>query len=201
MLKQSLSQKLSQKLSPQQIQLMKLIQLPLQDLEQRIKEELENNPALEEENESYDDIDAFANDNDGDGEERVETDDIDIDQYLSDDEIPDYRLKSNNYSADDEQYEVPVTTTTSFYDSLQEQLGWKKLDEESLQLGKYIIGNLDEDGYLRRALHAITDDLAFSVGIMTTEEKLESILKVIQTLDPAGVGARNLQECLSLQLK
>lgn len=201
MLKQSLSQKLSQKLSPQQIQLMKLIQLPLQDLEQRIKEELESNPALEEENDTYEEMDQHANDGESDGEERIETDDIDIDQYLSDDEIPDYRLRSNNYSPDDEQYEVPVITTSSFYDSLQEQLGWKKLDEESLQLGKYLIGNLDEDGYLRRELDAITDDLAFSVGIMTTKEKLESLLKVIQTLDPAGVGARDLQECLSLQLQ
>ncbi|MCH8545274.1 MAG: RNA polymerase factor sigma-54, partial [Cryomorphaceae bacterium] len=102
---------------------------------------------------------------------------------------------------DDEQYEVPVITTSSFYESLQEQLGWKKLDEESLQLGIYLIGNLDEDGYLRRDLDAITDDLAFSVGIITTKEKLESLLKVIQTLDPAGVGARDLQECLSLQLQ
>lgn len=201
MLKQSLSQKLSQKLSPQQIQLMKLIQLPLQDLEQRIKEELESNPALEEENDAYEEMDQYANDGESDEEERIETDDIDIDQYLSDDEIPDYRLRSNNYSPDDEQYEVPVITTSSFYDSLQEQLGWKKLDEESLQLGRYLIGNLDEDGYLRRELDAITDDLAFSVGIMTTKEKLESLLKIIQTLDPAGVGARDLQECLSLQLQ
>lgn len=201
MLKQSLSQKLSQKLSPQQIQLMKLIQLPLQDLEQRIKEELESNPALEEESDAFDEMDTYSNEGESEGEERIETDDIDIDQYLSDDEIPDYRLRSNNYSPDDEQYEVPVITTSSFYESLQEQLGWKKLDEESLQLGIYLIGNLDEDGYLRRDLDAITDDLAFSVGIITTKEKLESLLKVIQTLDPAGVGARDLQECLSLQLQ
>lgn len=201
MLKQSLSQKLSQKLSPQQIQLMKLIQLPLQDLEQRIKEELESNPALEEESDAFDEMDTYSNEGESEGEERIETDDIDIDQYLSDDEIPEYRLRSNNYSPDDEQYEVPVITTSSFYESLQEQLGWKKLDEESLQLGIYLIGNLDEDGYLRRDLDAITDDLAFSVGIITTKEKLESLLKVIQTLDPAGVGARDLQECLSLQLQ
>lgn len=201
MLKQSLSQKLSQKLSPQQIQLMKLIQLPLQDLEQRIKEELESNPALEEESDAFDEMDTYSNEGESEGEERIETDDIDIDQYLSDDEIPDYRLRSNNYSPDDEQYEVPVITTSSFYESLQEQLGWKKLDEESLQLGIYLIGNLDEDGYLRRDLDAITDDLAFSVGIITTKEKLESLLKVIQTLDPSGVGARDLQECLSLQLQ
>jgi RNA polymerase sigma-54 factor len=201
MLKQTLSQKLSQKLSPQQIQLMKLIQLPLQDLEQRIKEELETNPALEEESDVYDEPDDFSSETDGDSEERIETDDIDIDQYLSDDEIPEYRLKSNNYSPDDDAYEAPVVTTSTFYESLYEQLGWKKLSEDDIKLARYLVGNLDEDGYLRRELSSITDDLAFSMGIMTTEEKLHRLLMVIQTLDPAGVGARDLQECLHLQIK
>ncbi len=201
MLKQTLSQKLSQKLSPQQIQLMKLIQLPLQDLEQRIKEELESNPALEEESDTYESQDEFSSDADAESEERIESDDIDIDQYLSDDEIPEYRLKSNNYSPDDDEYEAPVVTTTTFYESLNEQLGWKSLSEEDLKLARYLVGNLDEDGYLRRELSAITDDLAFSMGVMTTEDKLESLLGAIQTLDPPGVGARDLQECLYLQIK
>ncbi|MCC5918238.1 MAG: RNA polymerase factor sigma-54 [Cryomorphaceae bacterium] len=200
MLKQSLSLKLSQKLSPQQIQLMKLIQLPLQDLEQRIKEELEENPALEEE--SYEDEmrDDFGDNDDYDSDNVIESDDIDVDQYLSDDEIPDYRLKSNNYSSDDDQYEAPVVTSKSFYDTLNEQIGWKKLNEEDQFLSRYLIGNLDEDGYLRRDIQSITDDLAFSHGVMTTAEKLNFLLKKVQELDPAGVGARDLQECLSLQL-
>jgi RNA polymerase sigma-54 factor len=204
MIKQSLALKLSQKLSPQQIQLMKLIQLPLQDLEQRIKEELETNPALEEGEDNSDIEEIYANDSeydDRDEEYSRDNEDIDIDQYLSDDEIPEYRLKANNYSADDESYEAPVVTTQSFYDQLNEQIGWRKLSDEDLKLARYLIGNLDDDGYLRRELSAIADDLAFTVGIYTNAEHLEKILLEIQTLDPAGVGARDLQECLRLQLE
>jgi RNA polymerase sigma-54 factor len=204
MIKQSLALKLSQKLSPQQIQLMKLIQLPLQDLEQRIKEELETNPALEEGEDNSDIEEMYANDSeydDRDEEYSRDNEDIDIDQYLSDDEIPEYRLKANNYSADDESYEAPVVTTQSFYDQLNEQIGWRKLSDDDLKLARYLIGNLDDDGYLRRELSAIADDLAFTVGIYTNAEHLEKILLEIQTLDPAGVGARDLQECLRLQLE
>lgn len=181
---------------------MKLIQLPLQDLEQRIKEELETNPALEEGDQEADFEDSFGDDQeDYDNDNSIETDDIDVDQYLSDDEIPDYRLKTNNHSADDDSYEAPVVTTTSFYDSLNEQIGWRKLSEEDIQLARYLVGNLDEDGYLRRELSAIADDLAFSIGVYTSAERLEKLLLEIQTLDPAGVGARDLQECLLLQLR
>ncbi|TVQ79269.1 MAG: RNA polymerase sigma-54 factor [Flavobacteriales bacterium] len=204
MIKQSLALKLSQKLSPQQIQLMKLIQLPLQDLEQRIKEELETNPALEEGEDNSDIEELYANDSeyeDRDEEYSRDNEDIDIDQYLSDDEIPEYRLKANNYSADDESYEAPVVTTQSFYDLLNEQIGWRKLSDEDIKLARYLIGNLDDDGYLRRELSAIADDLAFSIGIYTNAEHLEKILFEVQTLDPAGVGARDLQECLRLQLE
>lgn len=201
MLKQRLTQKLSQKLSPQQIQLMKLIQLPTTALEERIQEELETNPALEEpqqENDHDDDYEVQSEDNDS---ERIEADDINVDDYLSDDEIPDYRLKANNYSADDEEREVPLAGGQSFYGFLMEQLSMRRLSAEERELAEYLIGCIDDDGYIRRELVDIVDDLAFSQNIFTTEENLEKVLKELQQLEPAGVGARNLQECLILQLQ
>lgn len=204
MLKQQLNQKLLQKLSPQQIQLMKLIQLPTQALEQKIKEELEANPALEEVSEDNDpqeeEWEQQENTETEDGE-TIEAEDINVDEYLSDDETPDYRLKANNYSQDDEETKVPITGGTTFTELLMEQIRTSRLNEEDRQIAEFIIGNIDDDGYIRRELRAVVDDLAFTQNIMTTEEHLEKVLQKVQQLDPAGVGARNLRECLLLQLK
>lgn len=204
MLKQQLNQKLLQKLSPQQIQLMKLIQLPTQALEQKIKEELEANPALEEVSEDNDpqeeEWEQQENTETEDGE-TIEAEDINVDEYLSDDETPDYRLKANNYSQDDEETKVPITGGTTFTELLMEQIRTSRLNEEDRQIAEFIIGNIDDDGYIRRELRAVVDDLAFTQNIMTTEEHLEKVLQKVQQLDPPGVGARNLRECLLLQLE
>jgi RNA polymerase sigma-54 factor len=203
MLKQHLQFKLSQKLSPQQIQLMKLIQLPTQAFEQRLKQELEENPALEggkEDIESdYDsDFDNSTDEfNDGDS---INTDDINVDEYLSDDEIPDYRTQANNYSADDEEKTVPYAAGTSFTQSLIDQLNTYRLSDEEHDIAEFLVGSVDDSGYIRRSLSDIMDDLAFTQNIYTTEDKIEHVLKIVHQLDPAGVGARNLQECLSIQL-
>jgi RNA polymerase sigma-54 factor len=203
MLKQHLQFKLSQKLSPQQIQLMKLIQLPTQAFEQRLKQELEENPALEggkEEIESdYDsDLDNSTDDfNDGDS---INSDDINVDEYLSDDEVPDYRTQANNYSADDEEKTVPYAAGTSFTQSLIDQLNTYRLTDEEHDIAEFLVGSVDDSGYIRRSLSDIMDDLAFTQNIYTTEDKIEHVLKLVHQLDPAGVGARNLQECLSIQL-
>lgn len=204
MLKQQLNFKLSQKLSPQQIQLMKLIQLPTLAFEQRISEELEENPALEggKETEENDDYDSdFNNEDYDDGNERIEADDINIDEYLSDDDTPSYKLNANNYSADDEEKQIPYAAGTSFTEYLQSQLNTFSLDEEESEIAQFLIGSIDESGYLRRPVSDILDDLAFTQNVYTTEEKIEKVLKIVQDLDPAGVGARNLQECLLLQLE
>ncbi|MCF8274181.1 MAG: RNA polymerase factor sigma-54 [Flavobacteriaceae bacterium] len=203
MLKQHLQFKLSQKLSPQQIQLMKLIQLPTQAFEQRLKQELEENPALESGKEDietdYDsDLDNSTDDfNDGDS---INTDDINVDEYLSDDEVPDYRTQANNYSADDEEKTVPYAAGTSFTQSLIDQLNTYRLSEEEHDIAEFLVGSVDDSGYIRRSLSDIMDDLAFTQSIYTTEDKIEHVLKLVHQLDPAGVGARNLQECLSIQL-
>ncbi|MBI1315417.1 RNA polymerase factor sigma-54 [bacterium] len=199
MLKQSLSQKLSQRLSPQQIQLMKLVQLPTLALEERIQEELEENPALEE-GEDLRDEEQNALEFDGEDSTHIEADDINIDEYLSDDEIPDYRVKSNNYAAEDEGHESPLSEGIGFYEALRSQIGMLSLDERSRQLAEYLVGNLDEDGYLRRELEAVVDDLAFSANVDTSLEQLELVLEAIQSLEPAGIGARDLRECLLLQI-
>lgn len=200
MLKQSLQQKLQQKLSPQQIQLMKLIQLPTQALEERIQEELEVNPALDEGKEE-DSRDEYERDEEARNEEKEERDeDFDIDQYLSDDEVPEYRLHANNYSSDDEDERVPLSGGTSFIQTLRTQLGMRNLSEEDQKIADYLVGNIDDDGYLRRELQDVVDDLAFAQGVYTDIDHLESLLRVIQDLDPPGVGARSLQECLALQL-
>ncbi len=201
MLKQQLSQKLLQKLSPQQIQLMKLIQLPTQALEQKIKEELEENPALEEgidEDERYEEESDTYEDDDN---QSIEAEDINVDEYLSDDEVPDYRLKANNYSKDDEDARVPISGGSSFTELLMDQISMRKMSEEDRQVAEYLIGNIDDDGYIRRELSAIVDDLAFTQNIFVEEQKLEDILAIIQELDPPGVGARDLQECLVIQLQ
>jgi RNA polymerase sigma-54 factor len=201
MLKQFLQFKLSQKLSPQQIQLMKLIQLPTQAFEQRLKQELEENPALESGKEASDELDDdFDNSEDYDDNESINAEDINVDEYLSDDEIPDYRMHANNYSADDEEKSVPFASGTSFTQHLTNQLSTFRLNEEEEQIAEFLVGSVDESGYIRRALSDITDDLAFTQNVYTEEAKIENVLKIVHQLDPAGVGARNLQECLLIQL-
>ena len=204
MLKQQLNFKLSQKLSPQQIQLMKLIQLPTQAFEQRISQELEENPALDSGKEEKDDLNDELDNNDefdeyGDGGEVIDTD-INVDDYLSDDETPNYKLSANNYSADDEDKQTPYASGTSFNQYLLQQLRTYRLNEEESAIAQFLVGSVDESGYIRRDLRDIVDDLAFTQNIYTTEKKVEEILHIIQEFDPAGVAARNLQECLSIQL-
>lgn len=201
MLKQYLQFKLSQKLSPQQIQLMKLIQLPTQAFEQRLRQELEENPALESGKDKTDELDdSFDNSDDFNDSESINAEDINVDEYLSDDEIPDYRMQTNNYSVDDEDKSIPYASGTSFTQHLITQLNTFRLDEEEELIASFLVGSVDESGYIRRSLSDIMDDLAFTQNVYTTEEKIESVLSIVQQLDPAGVGARNLQECLSLQL-
>lgn len=194
MLNQRLQQKLQQKLSPQQIQMIKLLELPSLQLEQRIKKELEENPALEE-GMDKEDIEMQEEDN-----EPQEQDEFSLEDYVSDDDIPDYKLTTNNYSKDDETREAPISSGKSFLDYLTEQLQLKNIPQEIYLLSRYLIGSLDEDGYLRRDLLDIVDDLAFSQNVMVEEKQLEKALLAIQSLDPAGVGARDLQECLLIQL-
>ena len=206
MLKQTLQQKLLQKLSPQQIQLMKLLQVPTAALEQRIKEELEINPALEEgpgeEEDSNENSEDDNSDLDLDRNEETENrdeSDFDISDYLQDDE-PYYKLNANNTSPDEERTEVPLSVGNTFHELLLSQLGMVDFDDHHYLIASYILGSLDDDGYLRREVRAMVDDLAFSQNITTTEQEITEILKVIQTFDPPGVGARNLQECLLIQL-
>lgn len=203
MLKQGLHQKLLQKLSPQQIQLMKLIQLPTQAFEQRLKQELEENPALESGKENNDEFsDNESNDEyDDSGNESINADDINIDEYLSDDEIPNYKTQSNNYSPDDEERDIPYASGTSFTQHLKNQINTYRLTEKEEIITDFLIGSIDESGYLRRDLVDVLDDLAFTQNIYTTIEELEHLLKLVQELDPAGVGARDLKECLIIQLK
>lgn len=205
MLKQQLNFKLSQKLSPQQIQLMKLIQLPTQAFEQRLKQEMEENPALEggkeETNEYEDDYGSNEDfqDNDDPGNEKIESE-IDVDEYLSDDEIPSYRLQANNYSADDEDKHVPYASGTSFNQFLKTQLSTLRLTEAEVEIAEFLVGSVDESGYIRRSISDIIDDLAFTQNVYTNEKTVEKVLQHVQELDPAGVGARSLQECLLIQL-
>ncbi|MER3375237.1 MAG: RNA polymerase factor sigma-54 [Allomuricauda sp.] len=203
MLKQHLQFKLSQKLSPQQIQLMKLIQLPTQAFEQRLKQELEDNPALESgkaESETMEDSyeDTFDDSVDN---ETISAEDINIDDYLSDDEVPDYRTQTNNYSPDDDEKSIPYAAGISFNQYLINQLNTVYLDDEQWAIAEFLVGSVDESGYIRRPISDIMDDLAFTQNIYVEEEKIESVLKVVQGLDPPGVGARSLDECLIIQLK
>src|SRR5690554_443041 len=201
MLKQSLQQKLLQKLSPQQIQLMKLLQVPTIELEQRIKEELEANPALDEGLEKDEKDEQEELQEEWEEAEKEEKEEFDFSDYLDDDETPAYRLNISNKSADEDEKSIPFASSTSFRDNLKEQLSWRTITERQELLAKTIIGNLDDDGYLRREVENIADDLAFSQNIMTNVEELEDALKIVQNLDPAGVGARDLRECLMLQLE
>ena len=209
-LSQNLQQRLSQKLSPQQIQLMKLLQVPTVNLEERIKEEMEENPALELEEENHDEYEEGKDElsenekeeyEEPDGSEN-EYDNIDISDYVKDgdDEIADYKLRDDNYPEEDERTNIPYKAETSFYESLLDQLGLLKLDEKEQKIAEQIVGSIDEDGYLRRDTLAIADDLAFRQNISTTAAEVEKIIKKIQLFEPPGVAARNLQECLLLQL-
>lgn len=202
MLKQSLQLKLSQKLSPQQIQLMKLIQLPTLAFEQRLKEELIENPALETgKEETTDEFDSLDNEFDDFDSERIDAEDINIDDYLSDDEIPDYKLQANNYSSDDDDYEAPIIATESFHQNLINQLNTFILSDQDRIIAEFLVGSMDEMGYIRRDVQDIVDDLAFTQGIYTDVETVFRVLSIVHELEPIGVGARDLQECLLLQLK
>ncbi len=202
--KQGLVQKLAlqHKLSPQQILLMKLLQIPSMALEQRIKQEIEENPVLDEsidENEESNDQkseDEFENEFDNES-----SDEFDLNDYLSDDDIPSYKLHTNNYSPDDERKEIPFASGKTFHDNLIAQLGLHRLDEKQYTIAINIIGNLDDSGYLQRDLNAMVDDMAFTQNITTTPDEILEVLKIIQDFDPAGVGARNLKECLLIQLR
>lgn len=201
------TQKMLQKLSPQQILLMKLLQIPTMELSSRIKEEIEENPALEEiENENFNDDVNDNDDNLEDDQDYDNSDDYDplsdFDDYMQDDDDDDaaYKLKTNNHSRDDEHYEAPISDEESFQDILIQQLGYRKLDEKKYKIGTYIIGNLDDSGYLSRPITGIMDDLLFTQNIDVNEEEVMEVLHIIQEFDPAGVGATNLQECLLIQL-
>jgi len=205
MLKQGLFQKLQQKLSPQQIQLMKLLQVPTVELEQRIKQEIEENPALEEgedhaEEDEPTEEQAISDSQESEGTEENERDDFDMSDYFQDDDTPDYKLSVNNSGPDDEEREIPLAGGTTFQEAMKAQLALRDIDERTELLAENLIGNLDEDGYLRRELDAIVNDLAFTQNVLCETDELSKALKVLQSLDPAGVAARDLRECLLLQV-
>jgi RNA polymerase sigma-54 factor len=201
MLKQRLQQKLLQKLSPQQIQMIKLLEVPTIQMEERIKKELEENPALEEGQEE-DEVVNEEKEEDQFEEKDKDQEEFTLDDYIDDDDIPEYRLQANNYSKDDEKrMEIPFSGGTSFSEHLESQFILRDLTEKQKILGEFILGNIDEDGYLRRELINIVDDLAFLQNVNTNEEELDEVLKIIQDLEPAGVGARTLRECLLLQIE
>ena len=215
MLNQKLQQKLQQKLSPQQIQLMKLLQVPTAALEQRIKQEMEENPALEDGRDEEDEVeDSFSDDSEEEYEDdesvfddatevqekRNDQDEFGLSDYLDDDETPYYKLNVNNTSPDEEHKEIPFSVGDTFQEYLLGQLGLRRLTEREMKIAGYIIGNFDDSGYLQRELTSIIDDIAFSQNISTNLAELEKLLAVIQEFDPPGVGARSLSECLILQL-
>ena len=197
MLNQRIQQKFIQKLSPQQIQIIKLLEVPTMLLDERIKEEMEENPVLEEgRSESGESEDNDLNS----GDAGVDNSDLSIDAYLNSDDTPLYKLGSKNYSKEEPKTDISFSAGSSFHDQLVSQLGLRNISERQQQLANYLIGSLDDDGYLRRKLDVIVDDMAFSLGIETNREELEAALEIIQEFDPPGVGARNLKECLILQL-
>jgi RNA polymerase sigma-54 factor len=209
MLKQHLQQKLLQKLSPQQIQFIKLLQVPTVALDTRIKEELEENPALEdsslmtleEPKGEYDDLQDEREDFDNDSGEDNSLDEFNVDDYLQDDNTNDYSTSYSNGDDEDDKKETPIAIETTFFESLQQQLDLLPLSDQDFIVGKQIIGSLDDDGYLRRPITSMIDDLAFSQNVMVEEEDVLEMLKLIQSFDPPGIAARDLQECLSLQLR
>lgn len=196
MLKQSLQQKLLQKLSPLQIQVIKLLEIPTAQLEQRIKKELEENPVLELEKENDPDKDEPDT-----KEQEVERDELSIDEYINNEDIPAYKLQARNFSKDDKHEDIPFSTGATFHEHLIAQLGLRILTDRQKNIAEYIIGNVDEDGYLRREVDEIIDDLAFAQNIEVDEREALDVLEIVQDFDPAGVAARDLQECLLLQIK
>ncbi len=205
MLKQHLQQKLLQKLSPQQIQFIKLLQVPTVSLDTRIKEELEENPALEDPSlmiaeEPKNEYDDTPDDFDPAAKEE-NTDEFNVDDYLQDDSVNDYSTSYNNNDDDEDKKETPIAIESTFFESLQEQLDLVPLSDQDFIIGKQIIGSLDDDGYLRRPITSMIDDLAFSQNVMVEEDDVFEMLRVIQSFDPPGIAARDLQECLTLQLK
>ncbi len=182
--------KQQQTLSPQQIQMIKLLELPALQLEQRIKQEIEENPVLEEEEDQ-------RKNEEGEGEPK----EISVDEYLKEDDTPSYKTKANNYSKDDKQLTPTISGGRSLHEYLIEQLGYKNLNDREMTLARFLVGSIDDDGYLRRDLRAVADDIAFMLGIDTDREELEQVLYIIHELEPAGIGARDLQECLVLQLE
>lgn len=205
---QTQTQQQLQTLSPQQIMAIKLLELPTVELEERVHSELLDNPALEEGREPSDTDDCHADDADSynttdeDGEPNTDSaEDLSLGDYRNEDDIPDYKLQENNYSKDDQPEDIPFSDNISFYETLKEQLDMQELSPKEKELGEYLIGSLDDDGLLRKPLDAIADELAIYQGVETTPEELERVLTVIQDFDPAGIGARSLQECLLLQIK
>lgn len=197
MLRQQLQQKLQQKLSPAQIQVIKMLEVPTLELEERIRQELEENPALEEgaETDNKDDYDDEFSDDGGNN------DDFDPDEYMTDDDIPDYKLKTNNTSKDDKREDIPFSAGMTFHENLIDQLGLLDLTEHQHALAEYVIGNIDDEGYLRRTAESMVDDIVFQAGIQTTDDEMLQVIEIIRQFDPAGVGATTLQECLILQLE
>ena len=186
MIKQGLELKQQQKLSPLQIQTIKLIELPIQELEQRIRTELEENPVL---------------DDSPDPEKPEETKDVSLDEITDEGDIPSYKTRVNNWGKDPRPEYNTFSVRQSFTQTLMDQLGYRNLSPEEYNIASFIIGSLDEDGYLRRDIESLVDDMAFRAGISTTADEVLEMLKVVQDFDPAGVGARDLRECLLLQLK
>lgn len=206
---QRLQQRMMQKLSPQQIQLMKLLQVPTATLEERLREEMEENPALELGEEKLTSSDDLKNEFDDNGDDLQESDNqlegyenINVSDYVQegDDDVADYKLRDNNYANQEENRVQPIKTETSFYEILQDQISGLKLEEADQKIAEQIIGSIDEDGYLRRATTSIADDLAFRQNVFVSTADIEAVIKKIQQFDPPGIGARNLQECLLLQL-
>lgn len=200
MLKQQLQQKLQQKLSPAQIQVIKMLEIPTLELEERIRQELEENPALEEGTEVTDTQEDVLED-DFETDEGGNNDDMDLEEYMPDDDIPDYKLKVNNASKDDKRESIPFSAGMTFHEFLLDQLGLQDLNEHERGLAEYVIGNIDEEGYLRRTAEAMVDDIVFQAGIQTTDEEMRHIVEIIRQFDPPGVGAADLKECLLLQLE
>lgn len=200
MLKQKLQQKLQQKLSPQQIQMIKLLELPSIRLEQRLKEELEANPILEEgPTEESETIELETDEN---GPEEENSDEFSLEDYINEDEyIPSYKLVSGNYSRDEKRPEIPFSGGSSFHEYLENQLGELQLNDRQIFLASFLIGNIDDDGYLRRRLDAVADDIAFLQNIQTNEAELIELLRMVQEFEPTGIGARDLRECLLLQIE
>ena len=198
MLKQQIQLKLQQKLSPAQIQVIKMLEVPTLELEERIRQELEENPALEEgadaesEGDELDDLNA---------EDGGNNDDLELEEYMVDDDIPDYKLKTNNTSKDDKHEDIPFSAGLTFHEFLLDQAGLLQLSDTDRVLTEYVIGNIDDEGYLRRTPEAMVDDIVFQAGVQTFDEEMHRIIHLVRQFDPPGVGASNLQQCLMLQLE